>query len=216
VERLLRAKWTGNNIAIALICFIVGFTFTMQIKSVMENSKKDYSTSQERIDSLTTQLSESQKENEGLIKELGDYRLTAGATDVTGEGIEITLYDLTDASLSPEETLVHQQDILMVVNELRNAGAEAISVNDIRFTATSYVRCVGSVIDVDGTRFSAPYTIKAIGGKNNLEKAMKQPGGIVAFLTADGKRIDIAKKDNLELPMNKKPLVFNYMKEATK
>lgn len=90
-----------------------------------------------------------------------------GLTDVTGKGIIITLKDnpnvTLESVLNPNYYIVHDNDIKMVINELKNAGAEAISVNGERIVQTTVVTCVGNVILVNDKRLSSPYEIKAIG-----------------------------------------------------
>ena len=60
-------------------------------------------------------------------------------------------------------THLHDIDVLSVVNELINAGAEAISINDQRWVANTAISCRGNTIDINGERIGAPFVIKAIG-----------------------------------------------------
>ena len=73
-----------------------------------------------------------------------------------------------------------------MVNELKAAGAEAVSVNDQRLVAVSPVRCAGPTIFVNNTPQTPPYVIRAIGEPNTLETALNISGGIRG---ADSKRL---------------------------
>ena len=65
--------------------------------------------------------------------------------------------------------IIHDDDLLRVINELRAAGAEAIAINGERIVAMSEIRCAGPTLSVNNNRSAPPYEIKAIGNPNNLE-----------------------------------------------
>ena len=126
----------------------------------------------------------------------------SGVTDLKGEGIVITLNDGTktsDASVRPD-TLVHDSDLLTVVNELKAAGAEAISINGQRIIATSAIRCVGPVIQVNYQKVAAPFEIKAIGNAQYLESAMTIKNGVVDLLKEYGVSVTVSRQNNVEIP----------------
>ncbi|HEX8832967.1 MAG TPA: DUF881 domain-containing protein [Abditibacteriaceae bacterium] len=124
-----------------------------------------------------------------LIAQTKELQLLAGLTPVAGPGILVTLRDNPDAAKQGAETpflpgIVHDFDVLQVVNELRSAGAEAIAVNGKRITAFSPIRCVGPVIYVNGQPVASPFRIEAIGDAETLESALKMPDGIVDKLSS--------------------------------
>lgn len=126
----------------------------------------------------------------------------SGVTDLKGEGIVITLNDGTktsDASVR-SDTLVHDSDLLTVVNELKAAGAEAISINGQRIIATSAIRCVGPVIQVNYQKVAAPFEIKAIGNAQYLESAMTIKNGVVDLLKEYGVSVTVSRQNNVEIP----------------
>ena len=82
--------------------------------------------------------------------------------------------------------IIHDEDILKVINELRAAGAEAISLNDQRLISTSEIRCAGPTISVNNTRVAAPFVIKAIGNAKSMEDAIKMRGGVAETLSVWG------------------------------
>jgi uncharacterized protein YlxW (UPF0749 family) len=97
----------------------------------------------------------------------------AGAADmdpVHGPGLVVTLQDAQrdtngwfPRDATPDDLVVHQQDILAVLNALWGAGAEAVQMQDQRIIATSVPRCVGNTLLLNGRTYSPPYTITAIG-----------------------------------------------------
>jgi uncharacterized protein YlxW (UPF0749 family) len=78
------------------------------------------------------------------------------------------------------DAIVHDTDVLQVVNELFSAGAEAVSVNDLRVTNRVSFRCVGPTILVNDVKIASPIEIRAIGDPKTLLGAMNLPGGILA------------------------------------
>lgn len=122
-----------------------------------------------------------------LAKQLAQAQSLAGLTDVKGPGVVVTLSDSKvplPAGMPPgvlgatPPNIIHDTDIGQVVNELKAAGAEAISVNDQRLVAVSPVRCAGPTIFVNNTPQTPPYVIKAIGDPKTLAAALSISGGI--------------------------------------
>ena len=118
---------------------------------------------------------------QGGEKNLDELKFLSCTVPLEGEGVIIKMDDsLREKNSGENENLyvVHDDDILRVINELKAAGAEAISINGQRLTATSEIRCAGPTISVNNVRSSAPYEIKAIGEKKSLENSIKMRGGV--------------------------------------
>lgn len=100
-------------------------------------------------------------------------RITAfgGLAAVNGQGIRMTV----DGQLDP----IAVNDL---INELRNAGAEAIAVDQIRITAGSVAVQGPRSLKIDGVDFGQRFTIRAIGSPDGLLSAMQRPGGIISQL----------------------------------
>lgn len=103
----------------------------------------------------------------------------AGLTPLRGPGLVVTLNDAQrDAQgrfprdASPDDLVVHQQDIQAVINALWSAGAEGIQVQDQRVIATSAPRCVGNTLLLNGRTYSPPYVITAIGDAGAMQAAL--------------------------------------------
>jgi uncharacterized protein YlxW (UPF0749 family) len=146
-----------------------------------------------------------------LNSQIKELQSVAGLTPVVGSGIRITMADNPDAAKTGGDTaflpgLVHDYDILQVVNELRSAKADAIAVKGagrdaIRVTGFTPIRCVGPVIYVNWEPVAAPFTVEAVGDTATLSSALKMPNGIVDQLKNNG-AIDVKVNlvDNLKLP----------------
>ena len=138
-----------------------------------------------------------------------------GLTDVIGNGIIITLKDnntVKKSNIGPldniELYLVHAGDLVEVVNALRNAGAEAISINGQRITNFTSVYCAGNVVVVNGEKISSPVEIKAIGSPELLYGSLTIPGGYLELMEETGVIVDVRKTENITI--NKYDGVLNY------
>lgn len=114
-----------------------------------------------------------------MLRRSGQLAGDAGMSPAHGPGLVVTLADAQrDANgrfprdASPDDLVVHQQDILAVLNALWSAGAEAIQMQDQRIIATSVPRCVGNTLLLNGRTYSPPYTITAIGNAAAMQAAL--------------------------------------------
>lgn len=103
----------------------------------------------------------------------------AGLTPMEGEGLVVTLTDAQrDAQgrfprdASPDDLVVHQQDIEAVLNALWSGGAEGVQMQDQRIIGTSAPRCVGNTLLLNGRTYSPPYVISAIGDASAMQEAL--------------------------------------------
>lgn len=140
-----------------------------------------------------------------------------GLTDVSGEGVTVTMKDnnsVTADAISVTDDislyLVHDSDIRAIVNELENAGAEAISINDQRVVITTSITCEGNVISVNGQKISSPFTIKAIGNSLSLYSALIRPGGYVETLNSTGIPTTVKKSENIKIGKYSGVINFKY------
>jgi uncharacterized protein YlxW (UPF0749 family) len=114
-----------------------------------------------------------------MLKRSAELAGEAGMDPVHGPGLAVTLQDAQrDANgrfprdASPDDLVVHQQDIQAVLNALWSVGAEAIQMQDQRIIATSVPRCVGNTLLLNGRTYSPPYTITAIGNAAAMQSAL--------------------------------------------
>ena len=199
-----------KQISVLVICAILGFALSMQLKSVYKNelstnttirteelrrmltTEKEKNASlqeqilqmQETIDTYRTSIEQTGSTYQGMEMELENAKKLSGLTDVYGPGITVTLEDANATNVvgPVEYYVIHDSDVRAVVNELLAAGAEAVSINGERVVATTAIRCVGPTILVNNVRSSVPFVIKAIGDPLVLEAAMNMNGGIVSEL----------------------------------
>lgn len=219
-----------GRISIAFVCMVLGFMLAVQFRTTQDiKSSLPYQRSAE----LSERLLQTEKERDGLQEEVKnlkqisgqetetkaveDLRMMAGAIAVEGPGVVVTIDDskLTGkSSENPNLYLVHDDDLLKVINELRAAGAEAISINGQRLTGTSEIRCAGPTLSVNNVRSAPPYEIRAIGEAKNLENSLKMRGGVAESLKVWGIQLDIKQAEKVQVPAYNGAIHFKYAKIA--
>jgi uncharacterized protein YlxW (UPF0749 family) len=114
-----------------------------------------------------------------MLRRSAELASDAGLDPVHGPGLVVTLDDAQrDANgrfprdASPDDLVVHQQDIQAVLNALWSAGAEAVQMQDQRIIATSAPRCVGNTLLLNGRTYSPPYVVTAIGDAAAMQAAL--------------------------------------------
>ena len=237
IGKVFKVKNKEFVITITLVCFVLGLMLAMQLKTVRVNEEKGSN----RINEIQTQYAELKKNYDAKILEmeekdkmLEEYRKAetdeetvnllkqelskalqdAGLTNVRGSGIKVVMDDsiTTIEGVSDLNTyLVHDEDIMKVLNELKGAGAEAISVNGQRIVSMSEIRCAGTLIFVNGERIGAPFTISAIGDPALLESAMLMRGGYVDGLREWGIRITVTRETDIVIPKFNKSFSSKYL-----
>ena len=143
---------------------------------------------------------------------------TARSTSpVSGPGVQITLSDAPPgqipAGATPNDLVIHQQDIEDTMNALWAGGAEAMTVQGVRITNRTVIRCIGNVILVDGTSYSPPYVIQAIGDPDTLRATVTANPRMVnyqAYVTKYGLGWDMQTKDSLNFAPATTSLTVNY------
>ena len=207
------------TITIGLVCFILVSTIYIQFNTISQTDVASIKNMREtelrtEIAKWKTRLEETQKKYEETISKKAEYETSIedneksmqlleadlqeaekllGLTDVEGEGIIVTLENNDKKSISAE-------DLIELVNELRIAGAEAISINNERYVINSYIADIDyRFIVVNQFRISAPYIVRAIGNPNYLESGLtaKQYGYIDNMTKALGKTVTLERSDNI-------------------
>lgn len=153
-----------------------------------------------------------------LNNEIDDLEMMAGLSEVKGTGIIVTLDDTralnqiaVDAGYyDPNVYVIHDTDILVLVNELKAAGAEAISINGQRISSNTEIRCVGPVIQINGIRLTAPFKVSAIGSPDILSSAIKLRGGIIDQINSANIDVTIEAQDSIIIPKYEKVIEYKY------
>lgn len=232
------------SITIGIACLALMLVMFMQFKVVREtditsienmreselrielsNWKEKYTELNERYQETMQKISEYQNEKESdektselLQKELEQLNKSLGKTDVEGEGVVIVLTDKGGTELEEDDVVraVDEEDLLIIVNELFGAGAEAISINDERIVVTSDIFKLGegdnAFLKVNGKRILSPYVIKAIGNQIYLESAVVGKGGHVDELKELGHEITIDKIKRVEINKYEDTISTKYIK----
>lgn len=169
---------------------------------------------EEKREKATNNSNDSSK----IQTELKTLNSLIGTIDVKGNGIVLTVADnssMTSQTVGVFDNisnyLIHDRDLLMLVNELKNAGAEAISINGERIINTTSITCDGNVILINGNKISSPFEIKAIGSQEALLGAIQRPGGYLEQqLQSYGLVKNIEKQENITI--YKYSGIINYTK----
>lgn len=164
------------------------------------------------IDKATANNSELEEANKKIIE--GNKAI--GLAEVNGVGVIITISDSEvdqNSVLDSSDLLVHDKDILKIVNELKNAGAEAISINGQRVVLTTSIVCGGNIINVNGEKIGSPFEIKAIGLPETLAN-LNRPGGFLNWLQEERQlKVTLKKDNNISIPKYAGVLNFKYIKK---
>ena len=192
-----------NNLIIFAICFILTFLIVMQLRSVEDDfghvtlktitdlqksvaaERQEISDVKRLIRQNEIKLAEYRKalEEDGSIRdvvenELRNVKVLLGMTDLEGPGIILKLSD-SERDLyegeNPNDVIVHDGDVLTILNDLKVAGAEALSINGQRILNTSEIKCTGPTITINNYTYAQPFIIKAIGDPATLDAALKAP-----------------------------------------
>ena len=163
-------------------------------KEKYENAYEKLEEKEEVLNSLRDQVSNTDENHSGMSTKLARYNALLGNTEVIGKGIIITVKDGDGTTLNgswASDYIVHDGDLYELVNALKNAGAEAISINDQRIISTSEIVCAGNVVLINGEKVGVPYVIKAIGLPSMLYGAVTMPNGYLDWMIDDGVSVDI-------------------------
>lgn len=225
---------------LTIMCFALTIAIIVQIKTVNSNGstlgstqsesnlkaqvlrmKEKYEEEYTKLEELTDELENVRQNvasNNDELKNLEDKikedNLLLGNTDVKGQGVVITLNDgKSEANMfNPETLLVHAENVLLVVNELKNAGAEAISINGERIVNKTAISCDGNVIVVNGEKIGTPIVVSAIGSSARLSTLERSGGTLEMKFRALGKIADFKKANNVEIPKYSGVYSFKYAK----
>lgn len=230
-----RADITAVTIVVFIVCIVLVSVMLMQFRTVeqtditeIENMREselqtalsEWKTRYEEIaaqlDDINSRINEYNKtieDNEAaselIDKELAESNLLVGKTDVYGEGVVVTLSD--------GEIAVSSENLKDLVNELRYAGAEAISINENRVLATTDIIDMAeyTYIMVNLQRIQGPYVIKAIGNKEQLSSILNMKGsGFIDRAKTSGINASSSMQNRVEIPKYNGEFGINYMSEV--
>ena len=145
----------------------------------------------ERIRDEAAENDSSSIEKSKLIKK---YISVLGYTDVYGEGLRLKYTPIQGQYEADIAT-----DLRDIVNELKNAGIEAISINGQRLINKSSIEMVKNKIEINTVEITSPYIIDVIGNSEMINNSLIRPGGTIENIRSTGVKIDIQVKDNIKI-----------------
>ena len=209
---LMRGK--RGQAVIAVLLAILGFAAVTQVRTNSDDTNYSAYREQDLVDLLSA-LSVTSEKVQGQIaqleqtklhleqntsdrraalaqadKQIADLKILAGTVSAQGPGIVVTITDDANA--------VDASSVLDLIEELRSAGAEAMSVNDrVRIVAGSAIDRTSTGLTVDGVQLRAPYALTAIGDPTTLAGAVSFARGPQFELEAKGATVDVAQKPHV-------------------
>jgi len=223
-------------ITIGIICALLTSVMFVQFKSVqvIEKSgvgamleaelRSEYAEVKEKSDELKVQIEETQKsideynstssDTQGTIDllktDVVDAQMNLGYKNVKGPGLIITLADGKNAASNDDEVIKYY-DLLLAINELKYAGAEAISINDERYVSTTYIASIQNMYMVmNGQRITSPYIIKVIGDPKYLESVINIKGGLSDQMKSYNKNISYTVENEILINKYDNLIEINY------
>ena len=211
-------KRFGKALVFGILCLILTFAITVQLRvSSLSESETTQTTDKlkdeifrlndenvklaEKFQNTTSELDDarnqaaqndsSSKDTSELIKK---YTIVSGKTDVTGQGI-IIKYKPSDNEAKADMV----KDLRDIVNEIKNAGAEAIEINNQRIVGTTAIEMVKNKIEINDTEVSENFIIKAIGDSNLMYSGLIRPGGTIENIKESGVSIEINSENAIKI-----------------
>jgi uncharacterized protein YlxW (UPF0749 family) len=211
-----------KSVTFLMVCVLMGIIISLQLKS-MNTAQDRQNTSNKRLNEIQEELILQTRINRELadryakltayvemvenqtfqsddafrriMEEKRNAEIFAGLTEVNGEGVLITLTPETDS-------FIRDSDLRSVVNELRAAGAQAISVNEERIVAMSEIREAGRFIVINGKQFPADgsFVIKSIARPEDLTRSIQMVNGVGDRLKLYNIDYQISQSRNIVIP----------------
>src|SRR5918996_5368769 len=217
-----------TRVALVLVAAAVGFLVGVQARSSEQASNR---LAAESPEDLTRILADLNAEADRLAEEVSDlqvrlvrYRTSAERDELLLEDAQKTLADLRVLSgtvpvrgtgvvirISDPDRRVTWELLLDLIQELRDAGAEAIAIDEHRVVASTWFGPAPSGIAVDGVEIAPPYEVRAVGPTEAIAEALGIPGGPVAVISAQPEvTLDVVQAGRLLLPSLQREMAFRY------
>lgn len=233
--KTIKNKWS-LTIIIGIVAALLVTSILLQFKTVDETTNADVEGLRDtelksQISSYKSKYNEVASQYQNNIAKIEEYTKSAttstestnlikseyqksnellGLTDVKGEGIIITLKDVGENKYSSE-------DLRSLVNELKYAGAEAISINGNRIINLTDIVTLNEkfiIMDASRARLSSPYVIKAICDRKYLSSTLNtKTTGFVDLMKSNGLEVTIEESNKIEIDKYQGEIKSNYLKE---
>ena len=221
----MRPRRTRSQLLAAALCAVLGFALVVQVRQTQGAELESLRESDlirilddvgERSDRLEDEAADLTAVREDLLgssnaaqaaqaaaqERVDVLGILAGTVAATGPGIRLTIAD--------PDSVLRATQLLDAVQELRDAGAEAISVNDVRVVASTAFVDTPDGIDVDDVAVTTPYTFLAIGDAQTLATALDIPGGVLRTVRRLEARAAVDQLDRLVIDALRVPQEPEY------
>lgn len=199
------------RVAVPVVCLLAGLLLstsrhsstdgdlrasgTTRLSDLVRTAQVDVAAGEARRATLLSQVDAAQqvaaRSDAGVADELARasaLTAPAGLTALHGPGLTVTLTDAPrdadgsfPAGATPDDLVVHQQDLQSVLNALWAGGADALAVQDQRLVTTSAPRCIGNTLLLHGRTYSPPYVVTAVGDATRLLDALDGERGVAIY-----------------------------------
>ena len=183
-------------------------------KAEIEKLKILFRENQQKLAEYENDTIDGDRVMQSVSNSLAEAKHMSGFSDVQGEGIVISMDDGVREIYAWEEAsdiIVHDLDILLIINDLIGAGAEAISINGQRLINSTEISCSGHSIRINNQFFAQPFIIKAVGEASTLEASMTIPGSYGDLLKEYGLIFTVEKKDDIMISAYSEEINIKYM-----
>ncbi|MFA6939462.1 MAG: DUF881 domain-containing protein [Clostridiaceae bacterium] len=187
------------------------------LKNDIESLSDKYSKAKLKLDKYNDEDTSKSEILNDIQKELNLNNKIMGTTEVTGPGIEIRLKDAMEEYLETNDiyNLIHDQDMIQVINDIKNSGAEAIEINGIRIIDRTKIYCNGVFLRINDVLVAAPFNISVIGNKDSMRKYLLSADNYLAYLQVRGIYVSIDDKDSIKIPAYKGNIDSSYLADPT-
>lgn len=189
-------------------------TATNQLLALLKQADQKRSQLSQQVTHLNMLLDQKlsrQASAKHLNGELTQAEILAGTVPVKGPGVTVTWSN----GSAPVAYQITDIDLLLLVNELRAAGAEAISINGQRITAQTEIRSAANYILINQAQTQAPFTVKAIGQPQALSGALTLAGGLYDESQQEGLSMTITKDQSVDIPAAPPAVLTNISQKTS-
>ncbi|MDQ1295629.1 MAG: hypothetical protein QG608_3514 [Actinomycetota bacterium] len=227
LRHAVRPRATRAQLLAGVLCAVLGFALVVQVKQTQEagldslrqadlvrildnitqNSNRldsEAQSLQDTLEELRTGSDRSSAAQVAARERLNNLGLLAGTLSAIGPGIELDIVD-------PQHT-VAAGILLNTVQELRDAGAEAIQIEDVRVIASTSFVDTDAGITVDGTGVTAPYHVVVVGDPQTLAAALNIPGGVLEVLRSEQATGSVTQRQSLTVDAVRKPITPRFVR----
>lgn len=175
------------------------YNYKNQLYSEISSLVNVYNTYEQKLEKYKVIETNKSSITDEINKELEQNNMILGKVQVQGQGLSIILNDADskyfDNTFDDQFRLVHNTDIIQVMNDLKNGGAEAISINNQRIVDSSEIYCSGPFLRINGVKIAAPFTINAIGNKEVLYNYMMSDENYLKGLMIRKVKVNVTQSD---------------------